>query len=325
MSRRRVLVTGANGFVGANLTRRLLHDGHDVVVMLRPGSSRWRLEDIKNDVVVHDADIRDREATLHAVGAARPNWVFHLAAHGGYSWQGEMRQVVETNVLGTVNLLDACLTTDFEACVVAGSSSEYGVRSSPHRETDPVEPNSFYAVAKASAAMLWRYVGRSTGRPITILRLYSVFGPWEDPRRLLPTLIVHGLDGRLPPLAQPATARDYVYIDDVVEAFTAAASTTIHPGAIFNVGTGIQTTLQDVVALAARVLEIKAEPRWSTMPARAWDSTSWVADIRAIHDALGWTPRHTLEEAFRSFVNWFVSHPSQLRGYAAASHTQGPT
>lgn len=320
MSSRRTLVTGANGFVGANLTRRLLHDGHDVAVLVRPGSSGWRLEDIKSDIVVHEADIRDRCGVVRAVEAAKADWVFHLAAHGGYSWQADMRDVVETNVLGAMNVLEASLASEFDACVVAGSSSEYGFKEHPHVETDNLEPNSFYAVTKASAGMLWRYVGRSTSRPIRILRLYSVFGPWEDPRRLLPTLIVRGLGGQFPPLVEPDTARDYVYIDDAVDAFVAAAaSRTIEPGAVFNVGTGVQTTLKDVVALTARVLDIKAEPQWSTMRSRQWDTAAWTADVRAIRDALGWQPRRTFEEAFRCFVDWFVSHPEQLRAYQKIS------
>jgi len=321
MSKRRALVTGANGFVGANLTRRLLRDGHEVAVLVRPGSSGWRLEDVKGDIVIHEVDIRDRRAVARAVRAAKAEWVFHLAARGGYSWQTEMRDVVETSVLGAMNLLEAFRSDAFDACVVAGSSSEYGFKEQPHAEADLLEPNSFYAVAKASAGMLWRYVGRSTGRPIRILRLYSVFGPWEDPRRLLPTLIVRGLDGRLPPLVEPETARDYVYVDDAVDAFmAAAASSTIEPGAVFNVGSGVQTTLKDVVALTIRVLDIKVEPQWSTMPSRPWDTSSWTADIRAVRDALGWRPGRTFEESFRCFVDWFVRHPEQLRAYEIGAH-----
>jgi len=316
MSRRRALVTGANGFLGANLARRLLHDGHEVAILRRPGSSGWRLEDVNSDMVIHDVDIRDRCGIKHAVDAAKPDWVFHLAAHGGYSWQTDMRDIVETSVIGAMNMLEACLERDFDACVVAGSSSEYGFKKHPHVETDHLEPNSVYAVAKASAGMLWRYAGRSTGRPVRILRLYSVFGPWEEPGRLLPTLIVRGLAGKFPPLAEPDTSRDFIYIDDAVDAFVAAAeSTAIEAGAVFNVGTGLQTTLKDVVALTSRVFEIEAEPQWSTMRSRQWDTNAWTADIRAAREVLGWSPRSTFEEGFRCFVEWFVNHPEQLRTY----------
>jgi len=134
----------------------------------------------------------------------------------------------------------------------------------------------------------------------------------------MPTLIVKGLAGEWPPLADATTARDYVYVDDVVDAFLmAAASRQAEPGAVYNVGTGVQTTLQDVVALAARVLGINAEPRWGTMPSRSWDSGIWIADIHAIGESLGWRPGWTVEQGFRTFVEWFAQHPELRRVYDA--------
>ena len=124
MTTRRALVTGANGFIGANLTRRLLNDGFDVAVLVRPGSNRWRLDDIERDMVIHEVDIRDGAGVARAVAVANADWLFHLAAHGGSSWQTAMRDIVETNLLGAMSVIDASLATDFDACVVAGSSSE---------------------------------------------------------------------------------------------------------------------------------------------------------------------------------------------------------
>ena len=112
-------------------------------------------------------------------------------------------------------------------------------------------------------------------------------------------------------MVSPDTARDYVYIDDVVEAFLLAASSGVaKSGAVYNLGTGIQTSLRDVVDVARRVLSIAAEPQWGGMPARAWDTQCWVADNRLIQQELGWRPRHSFEDGFRKMVAWVKEHPA---------------
>jgi nucleoside-diphosphate-sugar epimerase len=146
--------------------------------------------------------------------------------------------------------------------------------------------------------------------------LYSVYGPYEDPARLVSSLIARGLQGELPPLVGPETARDFVHVNDVVEAYLLAATTPEQePGAIFNVGTSVQTTLREAVAVARKVLNISAEPIWGTMPARSWDTSVWVSDNRKIRKELAWTPRHNFLDGFTATVEWFREHPEVLPLY----------
>lgn len=315
----RALVTGASGFVGANLARRLLRDGHEVHLLLRQAAMPWRLTDIQNDVRRHPVDLTDRQAVATAVAAIRPEWVFHLAAYGAYSSQTDVYRMVQTNVAGTVNLVEACLTTGCAALVNTGSSSEYGFTDHAPAETEQVEPNSHYAVTKVAATQYCRFTARHRGMHLPTLRLYSVYGPYEEPTRLLPTLIVHGLRGALPPLVDPTIARDYVSVDDVCDAYLMAAThPASEPGAIYNVGTGVQTSLRDLVALAHTILPIATDPVWGSMPNRGWDTTIWVADPRKIRDELGWSPRHSLDQGFRRMVDWFKSQPEMLAFYRDA-------
>ena len=198
----------------------------------------------------------------------------------------------ESNIIGTINLVEACLKTGFEAFVNTGSSSEYGFKDSAPSETEWLEPNSHYAVTKASASLFCRYTAQSQGIHMPTLRLYSVYGPLESSNRLLPKLITLGLEGKLPPLVSPETAHDFVYIDDVIDAYILAAKTpSQEPGAIYNVGTGVQIPLREVVEVARRVMGITVEPVWGSMPSRQWDTDKWVADNRKIEKALGWRPR----------------------------------
>jgi nucleoside-diphosphate-sugar epimerase len=303
---KRVILTGATGFVGANLTRRLLRDGHELHLLVHPGYTAWRVAAIRDSVSMHEVDLCDPEALAHIVGRIHPDWVFHLAAHGAYSWQTDLRRMVQTNIVGTVNLVEACLATGFEAFVNTGSSSEYGFKDHASSEIDPVEPNSHYSVTKCSGTLFCRYAARSHGVNLHTLRLYSVYGPFEDDRRLIPTVIRLGMRGDLPPLADPDSAHDYVHVEDVCDAYLlAAGSPGQEPGSIYNVGTGVQTSLREVVEVARRVFDITTEPRWGSLPNYAWDTSVWMADSHKIQHALGWRPRHGFEEGFRLTAEWF--------------------
>jgi len=316
---KRAIITGATGFVGANLARRLVQEGHEVHLLVRPGHKPWHIEAIHAEVRLHELRLEEAREVTRAVNEIRPEWIFHLAVHGAYSSQTDLQQMLLSNVHGTINLLTACLKTGFEAFVNTGSSSEYGFKDHPPRETEFLEPNSDYAVTKACATLFCRCAAQRERAPVTTLRLYSVYGPYEEPARLMPALIVRGWRGGWPPLVSPETARDYVYVDDVVEAYLLAAQhPPQEPGTIYNVGTGLQTTLREVVEVARRAMAIPVEPAWETMPPRQWDTKCWVADSRLIRQELGWRPRSTFEEGFRQMLEWFRSDPNRLVFYEKA-------
>jgi dolichol-phosphate mannosyltransferase len=306
----RAVVTGASGFVGANLARRLLADGHEVHLLLRDGQARWRLDGLAGHVAIHPVDLADGAATETALRAIRPERVFHLAAHGAYSWQTDLASMTAANVTGTMNIARAVLASGAAVMVNTGSSSEYGLKDHAPDEDEAIEPNSAYAVTKAAGTLFCRMTARASGVPMPTLRLYSIYGPWEEPGRLVPDLLRAAMRGAWPPLADPSIARDFVHVDDACDAYLrAAAGPHADPGAVWNVGSGVQTTLREMVETVRHLLPVAAEPAWGSMPNRGWDTTVWVSDPRRIAADLGWRAATTLDEGLRRTIAWIAEHP----------------
>jgi dolichol-phosphate mannosyltransferase len=315
----RAVVTGATGFVGANLARRLLAEGHEVHLLLRPGFDGWRLDGIRHRVHVHLVELTSAEATGSLLNAVAPQWVFHLAVYGAYDTQTDLRAMVATNIVSTINLVAASINASAEVIVNTGSSSEYGFKERAPTEADAAVPNSAYATTKLAATLLCSELARRHGVRVPTLRLYSVYGPFEQPTRLIPTLIVAGLEGRLPDLVDPRVARDFVFVEDVCDAYVRAATRPLpQPDAVYNVGSAVETTIESLVHLVRDLLHVAGEPRWGTYPSRAWDTHAWVANNVRVRTELGWRPHVTLEAGLQRTADWLRGRPDLLARYRAA-------
>lgn len=316
MGARTAIVTGAGGFIGAALGHRLVTDGFAPTLLVGPDTDCWRLEQLRDDAAIVHVDLRDGDAVNAAVAAARPELVFHLAAHGAYSWQQSLPRMVETNVLGTTHVVEAAIAAGARAIVNAGSSSEYGWKDHAPAESELPEPNSAYSLTKTSATLYCGWIARSQQQAVTTLRLYSAYGPWEEPRRLMPALVLAGIEGRLPPLVDPNVARDFVYVDDILDAFLLAAQRA-RPGegAVYNVGSGVQTSLRELVDIARDVFAIQQQPQWGAFPQRGWDTDVWVADPRRAREELGWAASRSLEEGLAAMAHWVGSDPELTARY----------
>lgn len=316
MSERVFLITGATGFIGANLCRRLVGEGVRPHVLIKPSSLRWRLEDILDRVEVHEADIRDAEAVTAVVESVRPGVIYHLATHGAYHYQDDCETILLVNVFGLWNLLNACNRVGYELFVNTGSSSEYGRKQFAMRETDVLNPNSFYAVAKSAQSLLCAHCANTDGLPLVTVRPFSVYGPYEEPGRLIPNLMMAAVEGKRLDMASPATARDFVYVDDVVDLYLAVDELSKLGGEIVNIGTGVQTSLSRIVETCEKVGGKPLDVHWDSMEARVWDSDSWVADLSKLRRMTGFTPGTTLEEGLAKCLPWFRDHAHFYGGKA---------
>ncbi|MDX8524803.1 NAD-dependent epimerase/dehydratase family protein [Mesorhizobium sp. MSK_1335] len=315
----RVVVTGGSGFVGAGLVRRLLSMDWQVDLLLRPGFATWRVPARQEKLSTHVVDLTDASSVETLLHRLRPRYVFHLAAHGAYSWQTDAAAIAGTNLEATRTLALASLKVNVEAFVHTGSSLEYGRKRHAPSEDEPTEPEGAYAISKAAATAFCRDVARQSGVRIPTLRLYSVYGPWEEPRRLVPSLLLHGMAGKWPPLANPDTARDFIWVGDVIDALIIAATRPLaDPGAIFNIGTGRQTRLAEIVDLVRGITDCEAEPHWQSMPDRDWDTDIWQAETRHAATELGWNAQTTLRTGLQQTIEWLRKDRDRLDFYRSS-------
>lgn len=298
-----ILVTGATGFVGSHIARRLAALGAEVHVFVRKTSHPRRLKDVASCLRTVIADVEDPAPVREAVRSIRPRTIFHCAAFGGHSREKDPEHAFRTNCAGTFHLLSACAETGFDRFLHTGSSSEYGPRTTPMTEEGAADPLTPYGASKAAATLWCRAMAVSKELPVVILRLFSPYGPMDDPDRLIPAAARAFLEGRSPELSSPEGVRDYVYIDDVVEAFLRAAVASGVSGEIINIGSGRQHSVREVVALLYRITGSGASPRWNAVPPRA-GSPVWIAEIRKAKRLLAWEPRVPLEEGLRRTVEW---------------------
>jgi len=302
-----ILVLGSGGFVGANLLRRLLKYRQDVFGVVR-SLPAWRLDGIDRRHIL-EADLIDLAAARNLVTNARPRTVFNCVAYGAYSFETDYDLIYRTNFTSLFQLVELLAETDLAAFVHAGSSSEYGTKSAGPLEEESLQPNSHYAVSKAAASNYITFAGKIRRLPIVNLRLYSVYGPLEDTSRLIPNLVAKGLKGAFPPLVDPNTSRDFVYIDDVCDAFVQAAArlTPDIYGESFNIGAGRVTTIRQLAKIAAGVFAIGAEPVFGSMAGRSWDLPDWYASPGKAERLLNWTAKTDLATGLKLTSDWIRS------------------
>lgn len=303
-----ILITGAAGFVGACLARRLVAEGLRPHVFVQGKTDLWRLKDIQQHLIIHDGDLSDAASVRAMIQDVRPQIIYHLAAHGAYPEQQEAQKIMAVNVMGTLHLLQALEKTDYRLFVNTGSSSEYGFKDTPMRETDVLVPNSFYAAAKAGQTLLAQYAAHAHKKPIVTFRLFSVYGPYESPGRLVPTLLRRALKGEDLVMVSPDTARDFIFVEDVLDAFLNTAPLMDHGGEIFNLGSGTQVSLKEMVDEVLQLTGAKVKVHWQSMPLRIWDTSNWVADVSKTKEVLGFQARTSLQDGLAKTLAWMTAH-----------------
>lgn len=291
-----VLITGAEGFIGSHLARRLAREGARVTALVRPGSDFSRLADLEGRIGIHPLDIRRREELAALAADASPRLVFHLAAVTDPSRSPEgMERCLEVNLGGTLNLLRALEQHPCERLVVTDTAEIYGRNPAPFREDMAPDPVSPYSLTKAMATLLCRTWAAAYGFPVTILRLFLVYGHGQGGERFLPQLISAGISGRPFRMTRGEQTREYTYIDDVTDGLLQAARRG-PPGEIVNLGSGEEISLGELVELTGKILGRRIVLDPDRLPYRENEIRRFVGDHSRARRILDWRPRTGLEE-----------------------------
>jgi nucleoside-diphosphate-sugar epimerase len=311
--KRPIIVTGAGGFVGANIVHRLVDDGFTVHALVRGDSNLWRLDNIKNKLIIHSGLLHEPVKLKHAIDKIKPLAIYHLATYGSYPKQTDVNQMVATNVTALINLLDATQDIPYVRFLVSGSSSEYGKKNTPMKESDIPKPNNMYAACKLAATNIILMHARAKAKPITVLRLFNVYGPYEEPGRLVRNVIAWVLSSQPIKLATGREARDFIYVSDVADAFIQATRIDRKlDGEIFNIGTGRQTTIKQLAREVIRLTRLKVPIQTGVYEGRVWDSFRWQADTAKTRKILKWKASVSLESGLQKTITWYKQRMERI-------------
>jgi NAD dependent epimerase/dehydratase len=317
-----VVVTGAGGFIGSALVERLVGVGARVRAMLRYTSRAERgclsyvSAPVMQEVEITFGDVRDVDAMREIIRGA--DAIFHLSALVGIPYSYEHPQeVIDTNILGTANvLLVAKELGTLERVVLTSTSEVYGsALYTPIDEQHPLQAQSPYSATKIASDALGLSFNRSFGMPITIVRPFNAYGPRQSARAVIPTIISQALTDRKLKLGAIDTTRDFTYVEDTARGFVDVASSDAALGEVVNLGSGVEISIRDVIKQVAKIvghdLEIIVEDR------RVRPETSEVSRLHAESSKAlqlaGWRAEVSLDEGLRRTTNWIEGHLDAYR------------
>lgn len=306
MERLRIAIDGSTGFIGANLSEYFLTKGHEIHAITRPRGNNWRIHKIRKEINAHSLDITDRDATFNMIQKIRPDVFIHTAAHGGYHFETDRDEIFKANLFGTTNVLDASIASNVPFLINTGSSSEYGIKNKPMKESDKINPETNYAVSKALATEYCLLRNNTSTKNVT-LRLFSAYGYYEESHRLVPYILYSAIKGNKIYLNNPNNVRDYVFIEDVASAYYSAVKMqkNITSGSIFNVGTGKQLSTKDIVKIVEKIMGCELPVKFSNASIREGDKAKkWQAYTRKTARKLKWYPSNDIYSGLLKTKKW---------------------
>lgn len=300
------LVTGATGFVGSNIVRRLVKDGKKVNILTRNKKLNFRFSDIASKITVHEVDLQNPKL-LKIIDKIKPEYVFHLAVYGSLPNEKDMNDLIDTNLLGTANLINALKQNKFKLMINTGSSSEYGNKEDSMKESDLLVPVNDYGVIKAATTMFVSKEAIRNNLPIITFRLFSPYGPYEHATRLIPSVILNALKNKPIQVGNKKNVRDFTFVDDVVDAYIRARNLKFNPGEIFNIATGRQHRVSEVVETIISKTHSNSKIEWGAKPKqeRQIEPNRWEADIKKSKKLLDWKPKYSLDQGLSKTIDWF--------------------
>jgi len=293
-----VLITGATGFVGLHLVKRLVKEGAHISALLRPEHDLGPLEDVLEHIKIIRADIANLNSLQTALTLEKPAIVFHLAAcvDARRDWDC-ISLMTENNFVGTANLLHALKDRQIDLMINIGSSEEYGSASSPQSETNRELPVSPYSFSKVAAVYLCQMAARAFNFPVVTARLFPVYGPGQNTGMFIPSAIIKLLNRQEFKMSQGEAIREFNYVDDVVEALIqlpACGDDIV--GSVINVGNGIPYKITEVIDIIRALIGDSVSIQVGALPYRVGEVMESYCNNSLLKRLTGWEPQFSLEE-----------------------------
>lgn len=303
---KRVLVTGGTGFIGSHLTRRLLSYGADTAVTTKYNSivDNVRVVDLWNDVTVIEADLRNLDSSRQIKDFA-PDVIFHLAAynHVGDSFT-HMSEAMDSNAKGTVNLLQSY--DKYQRFVYMSTSEVYGYQTEvPFVETMKPSPISPYSIGKYSGELFAQMLMEQMSMPITVVRPFNAFGPYQSIRAVIAEMILTCLSGKEIRSTNGTQTREFNYVHNLVDGIVLAASTEKAIGNIINLGSGREITICDLIRLIHHETGSSSDLKIGALADRPTEIWRMCADNEKAQSLLEWEPAVSFEDGLRQTIAWY--------------------
>lgn len=308
----RVFLTGATGFLGAHVLRRLLLEKHTIAALIRHPASAWRISDSLASVQAIHCALEDIDGVTEALNRFAPDAIVHLAWEG-VSSSHRMAGIQKGNADASLRLAQLASELGVKRWVGLGSVAEYGDRSSLLTEESPTRPTTEYGRAKLRVGQYIEARKGTQGPSYAWLRLFSLYGPMEGAEWFLPRLIADLSGKRRPALTEGEQKSDYLYVEDAADA---VVRMTFAPDAqgIFNLGSGAAASIRAIAEKTRDLIDPSAALGFGEIPYRTGQVMHQQADIRKLCDATGWAPEMPLDEGLAHTVTWFRAHPERLPG-----------
>ncbi len=287
-----------------------------MVAFVRPTASLWRLRDVLDDIELVEADLTELAPSTPSLRGVRV--IHHLAAAGVDSRGSDAAQVVVANVVGTLRLLEAARAVGVDRFVYCGSCFEYGA-GSRLSEDAPLRPRSPYAASKSAGWLLAQAAAAAEGLPLVTLRLFTVYGPFEAPHRLVPSCVLSAIEGKPIEITSGDQLRDFVFVDDAIEAFVAASESAGGVGHTINVCSGVETRVRDLAAAVATLARSDAGVAVGSLPPRKGEADVLSGDPTRARYLLGFSTRTPLQEGLDRSLAWFREHRALYEQTAVAA------
>jgi nucleoside-diphosphate-sugar epimerase len=302
----RAFITGATGFLGSHLMELLVREGAAVAILLRPGGNPWRIRELLSRVEIIEGDLAAEKSWEADLARFTPDTVFHLGWHGVGNRHRNDEEQWERNVHGSVALARLAKRLGCRALVGLGSQAEYGPHEGAVSETAATAPTTLYGAAKLAAFHLCRVTLQASKVRFAWLRLFSCYGPKDNPEWLLPSLISALFQRKRPALTAGRQLWDYLYVTDAVRAMACVGACDRAEGA-FNLGSGTAFPLRWIVETVRDMIDPFLPLGFDEVPYRPDQVMHLEADISRLRQLTGWKPQVALTDGLANTVRWLAA------------------